>query len=110
MGYGPRMGVRQQDLSPVDPQRLKQLRLRARLSQMHLAKLSGISNATISRMEKRQQVPSHETVEALVRAMSAYADWNYSEVLEVALGRRKTWQAGFAHNGSYGKTWLKLDE
>lgn len=85
------MGVRREDLAAVRPEVMKELRSRARLSQLHLAGLSGVSNATVSRIENGTQVPSHETLENLVRAMAGYADWDFDQVLQVAYGKRTTW-------------------
>jgi transcriptional regulator with XRE-family HTH domain len=85
------MGVRQAELAHIDGARLAEIRKRSRLSQAHLSKMAGVSNATISRLERGLQVPSESTVDALCRALAAYAGWNLDELVEVVYGRRKTW-------------------
>lgn len=53
--------------------RIKELRLRAGLSQLGLAELSGVSTNTVARLERGEHRISSETVEKLAKALDVKA-------------------------------------
>jgi transcriptional regulator with XRE-family HTH domain len=54
---------------PAFADRLRELRLRAGISQYELAKRSGVSGQAISRIEKGEREPGWSTVRKLARAL-----------------------------------------
>jgi transcriptional regulator with XRE-family HTH domain len=75
--------------------KLKSLRLGKGLTMEELAALSGVSVATISKIEKHQQKPAFETVLRVARALQI----NFVQMVEEeSTPPRNTWRAGCLRN------------
>jgi len=63
---------------PSPGARLKQLRLAARMTQATLARLSGVSQAFLSYLERDQFKPSQMELEPLAKALNADLQWLFT--------------------------------